>query len=63
MTSPCCISFTTAEISYEIQDKELLTIFDSFQEWRYFLEGAVHPITVYTDHKNLKYFMSAWVLN
>jgi hypothetical protein len=39
------------------------TTVNSFQEWRHFLEGAVHPITVYTDYKNLKYFMSARVLN
>jgi hypothetical protein len=51
--------FTTAEINYEIHDKELLAIVNSFQEWRHFLEGALHPVTVYTDHKNLEYFMSA----
>ena len=55
--------FTAAEINYEIHDKELLAIIDSFQEWRHFLEGARHPITVHTDHKNLEYFMSAKVLN
>jgi hypothetical protein len=55
--------FTTAEINYEIHDKELLAIVNSFQEWRHYLEGAQHPITVYTDHKNLEYFMSAKVLN
>jgi hypothetical protein len=55
--------FTVVEINYEIHDKELLAIVDSFQEWRHFLEGAVHPITDYTDYKNLKYFMSAQVLN
>jgi hypothetical protein len=55
--------FTTIEINYEIHDKELLTTVDSFQKWRHFLEGAVHPIIVYTDHKNLEYFMSARVLN
>ena len=32
--------FTAAEINYEIHDKELLTIVDSFQEWQHFLEGA-----------------------
>ena len=47
------------EINYEIYDKELLAIVDSFQEWRHFLEGVVHPVTVYTDHKNLEYFMTA----
>ena len=55
--------FTAAEINYEIHDKELLAIVNSFQEWRHFLEGAQRPVTVYTDHKNLEYFMSAKVLN
>jgi hypothetical protein len=55
--------FTAAEINYEIHDKELLAIVHSFQEWRHFLEGAQHSVTVYTDHKNLEYFMSAKVLN
>ena len=52
-----------AYINYEIHDKELLAIVDSFQEWRHFLEGAQHLVTVFTDHKNLEYFMSAKVLN
>jgi hypothetical protein len=36
---------------------------DSFQEWRHLLEGASHQVTVYTDHKNLEYFMTTCVLN
>jgi hypothetical protein len=32
--------FKAAEINYEIHDKELLAIVDSFQQWRHFLEGA-----------------------
>ena len=55
--------FSAAEINYEIHNKELLAIVDSFQEWRHFLERAAQPITVYTDHKNLEYFTSARVLN
>ena len=55
--------FTAAEINYEIHDKELLANVDSFQECRHFLEGAQYPVTVYTDHKNLEYFMSAIVFN
>ncbi len=55
--------FTAAKINYEIHDKELLAIVNSFQEWRHFLEGAQHPVTVHTDHKNLEYFMSTKVLN
>jgi hypothetical protein len=55
--------FTATEINYEIHDKELLAIVDSFQKWRHFLEGVVYPIIVYTDYKKLEYFMSAQVLN
>ena len=35
----------------------------TFEEWRHFLEGAQHPITIYSDHKNLEYFMGARILN
>lgn len=55
--------FVAAEINYEIHDKELLAIVDSFEEWRRFLEGAQHTTTVFTDHKNLQYFQEARVLN
>jgi hypothetical protein len=55
--------FSFVKINYEIHDKELLAIVNSFQEWRHFLEDVVRLITVYTDHKNLEYFMSTRVLN
>ena len=55
--------FSTIEINYEIHNKELLTIVDSFQEWRHFFERASHQVTIYTVHKNLEYFISACVLN
>ena len=55
--------FSAAEINYEIHDKELLAIVDSFQEWLHLLEGAIHQVTIYTDHKNLEYFISTCVLN
>ena len=31
--------------------------------WRHYLEGAKHEIDVWTDHQNLKYFMTAKKLN
>ena len=34
--------FDAAEINYEIHDKELLAIVDSFTQWRHFLEGSSH---------------------
>jgi hypothetical protein len=55
--------FSAAEINYEIHDKELLANVDSFQEWHHLLEGALHPVTVYTDHNFFEYFMIARVLN
>jgi transposase InsO family protein len=52
-----------AELNYEIHDKELLAIVTAIQVWRAYLEGAAHPFTVYTDHKNLEYFATPKVLN
>jgi len=33
------------------------------EEWRHFLEGATHLVEIWTDHKNLEYFMTAKKLN
>lgn len=52
-----------AEINYEIHDKEMLAIVVAFKEWRRYLEGACHTITVYSDHKNLEFFLTTKVLN
>uniref|UniRef100_A0A8C5Q592 Gypsy retrotransposon integrase-like protein 1 n=2 Tax=Leptobrachium leishanense TaxID=445787 RepID=A0A8C5Q592_9ANUR len=49
----------TSEQNYDITDKELLAIKRAFEEWRHLLEGATHPVTVLTDHKNLEYLQSA----
>jgi len=35
----------------------------ALDEWRHFLEGAPHKVEIWTDHKNLEYFMSAKKLN
>ncbi|XP_063788863.1 interleukin-21 receptor [Pseudophryne corroboree] len=37
--------FSPAEQNYTIGEQELLAIKLAFQEWRYFLEGAQHPIS------------------
>ena len=55
--------FNVAEINYEVHDKELLAVVDSFAQWRHFLEGSPHQIIIYSDHKNLTYFQTARVLN
>ena len=55
--------FEVAKINFEIHDKELLAIVDSFQQWRHFLEGSSQQIIVYNDHKNLPYFQNARILS
>jgi hypothetical protein len=54
---------TPPELNYEIHDKEMLAIIVALKIWRAYLEGAAHPFTVYTDHKNLEYFATTKVLN
>jgi len=56
-------SLSPVERNYEIHDKEMLTIIRTLEEWRHFLEGARHPVEIWTDHKNLEYFMTAKKLN
>jgi hypothetical protein len=51
--------YNPAECNYEIYDKGLLAIVRCFECWRPGLHGAHHPITVITDHANLRYFMTA----
>jgi len=56
-------SLSPVERNYEIHDKEMLTIICALEEWRHFLEGARHLVEIWTDHKNLEYFMTAKKLN
>jgi len=56
-------SLSPVERNYEIHDKEMLAIIHALEEWRHFLEGARHPVKIWTDHKNLEYFMMAKELN
>jgi len=51
------------EWNYEIHDKEMLAIIRALEEWRHFLEEAQHLVEIWTDHKNLEYFMTAKKLN
>jgi hypothetical protein len=52
-----------AELNYEIYDKELLAIVCAFKEWEVYLMGSKQTVTVYSDHKNLVYFMTTKILN
>lgn len=52
-----------AEINYHAGEKELLAIVSAFQHWRHYLLGAQHPVTVLSDHSNLKAFTSKRILS
>ncbi|KAK3523783.1 hypothetical protein QTP70_010051 [Hemibagrus guttatus] len=52
-----------AEANYDIGNRELLAVKLALEEWRHWLEGAKHPFTVLTDHKNLEYLRAAKRLN
>jgi len=55
--------FQPAEINYEIHNKELLAIVDTFKHWHRYCEGATHQVQVFSDHQNLEYFSTTKVLN
>ena len=56
-------SLSPVEQNYEIHDKEMLAIMRALEEWRHLVEGAEHRCEIWTDHKNLQYFMTAKKLN
>ena len=51
------------ERNYEIHDKEMLAIVRGLEAWRHLLEGAQYKFEIWTDHKNLEYFMKVQKLN
>jgi len=56
-------SLSPVEWNYKIHNKEMLAIIHTLEEWRHFLEGAWYLVEIWTDHKNLEYFMTAKKLN
>ena len=56
-------SLNETERNYEIHDKEMLAIIRGLEAWRHLLEEAQYKFKIWTDHKNLEYFMKAQKLN
>jgi len=56
-------SLNEMERNYKIHDKEMLAIIRGLEAWRHLLEGAQYKFEIWTDHKNLEYFMKAQKLN
>jgi len=56
-------SLNKTKRNYEIHDKEMLAIIRRLESWRYLLEGICFKFEIWTDHKNLEYFMKVQKLN
>jgi len=56
-------SLTKTDKNYEIYDKEMLAVIRRLENWRHLLEGTKYKFEVWTDHKNLEYFMKMQKLN
>ena len=56
-------SLNEMERNYEIHDKEMLVIIQRLESWRHLLEGAQSKFEIWTDHKNLEYFIKVQKLN
>ena len=54
---------TLAEYNYMIYNKKLFAIVKSFKMWHPELASAADQVKVYTDHRNLEYFMTTKQLN
>ena len=48
-------TFSSAERNFDIYDRELLAVILTLVEWKQYLQGTSHPLSVLTDHKNLSY--------
>jgi len=56
-------SLNETERSYKIYNKEMLAVICCLEAWRHFLEEFRSKFKVWTDYKNLEYFMSNQKLN
>ena len=50
-------SLNETERNYEIHDKKMLAIIRRLKNWRHLLKGTRFKFEVWTDHKNLEYFI------
>ena len=56
-------SLSDTERNYKIHNKEMLAVVRCLEVWRHFLEEAAIKFEIWTDHKNLEYFMKVQKLN
>ncbi|MBW0465092.1 hypothetical protein O181_004807 [Austropuccinia psidii MF-1] len=66
LLQPVCFfsrKLTPAETSWQVHDLELGAVVEAFQQWHSWLVGTSTPVTVFSDHHNLKYFMQQQTLS
>jgi len=51
------------ERNYDIYNKEMLGIIRALKAWRHHLKGTRFEFEIWTNHKNLEYFMQEKKLN
>ena len=56
-------SLNETERNYKIHDKEMLAVIRELRNRKYLLESVKFKFEVWTNHKNLEYFMKAQKLN
>ena len=56
-------SLNKTERNYKIYNKEILVVIRDLENWKYLLESTKFKFEVWTDHKNLKYFIKIQKLN
>ena len=56
-------SLNETKTNYKIHDKKMLAIIRGLENWRHLLEGTHFKFKIWTDHKNLEYFIKAQKLN
>jgi len=56
-------SLSNTERNYKIHNKEILAVVRYLEVWRHFLEETMIKFKIWTDHKNLKYFIKVQKLN
>ena len=59
------LTFNNAEhnYDYDIHNQELLAVYRGLTHNHHHLLSSPHPITVYTDHKNLEYYRKPQTIN
>ena len=56
-------ALTEPERNYTIADKEFLAIIHALKKVRHLVKDSPHPIQIYTDHDNLRYYRDPQKLN